>query len=252
VGIGDELMVTGMAREAQARDPRRVRIEYEKGRLRWSEIWDNNPRIAKYAESGDFQILHPRSDYLRPYCVEKTPTRWTWRDYKPPVGEIYLSDSEMEFGKKASGFVILEPRIKLGASPNKVWLDRYWQRLAKLLRAENLMLAQLAPSTIQPIQGVGLMHTVNFRQAAAILKHARLVITVEGAMHHAAAALGLPAVVIYGGYISPEVTGYEGQAAFFRGDGLGCGMRVRCNHCAQAMASIRPEEVFEAAMSVMR
>ena len=39
-----------------------------------------------------------------------------------------------------------------------------------------------------------------------------LIICVEGGIHHLAAALGTPAVVIYGGFIKPEWTGYSYQA----------------------------------------
>jgi ADP-heptose:LPS heptosyltransferase len=250
VGIGDDIIVTGQAREMQLRDPRKVRIQYE--RDRWRDIWDNNPRLAMRGESGDFQILAPRDNYLRPYCSAKSPRQWTWKPYRPPVGEIYLKRDEEDYAHKASRFVIIEPNVKFGASVNKLWIERYWTKLVKMLRAENLMVAQLSPTTIRTIDGAGLINTPNFRLAAAMLKHARLVITLEGALHHAAAAMGTPAVVIYGGYISPDVTGYDGQVSLFRGDGLGCGFRTKCGHCADAMTSITPEEVFEAAMSVMR
>lgn len=38
-----------------------------------------------------------------------------------------------------------------------------------------------------------------------------LIICVEGGIHHLAAAVGAPAIVIYGGFISPEWTGYSFQ-----------------------------------------
>jgi ADP-heptose:LPS heptosyltransferase len=84
------------------------------------------------------------------------------------------------------------------------------------------------------------------RDAAAVLATARAAVLPEGGLHHVCAAVGTSAVVIYGGYISPQVTGYEGQTAFFTGSGLGCGMRVACTHCKQSMEAIAPEAVFEA------
>jgi ADP-heptose:LPS heptosyltransferase len=251
VGIGDELMVTGQVREIQRTDPRRVRIEYEKGKPRWCPLWDRNPRIVRYGERGDFQVLRPRSNYLRPYCVEKTVTRWTWKAYKPPVGEIYLANNEIAFGDLNSGKIVLGPSVKIGASPNKQWGIGNWQRLAVLLLSLGVEIVQCGESSSLDFPGVRFIKTT-IREAAALLSYARVVICGEGALHHIAAAVGTPAVVIYGGYISPEVTGYDGQVGFFRGGGLGCGSRFLCNHCAQAMASIRPEEVFDAAKSVMR
>lgn len=247
VGIGDELMVTGMVREAQARDPRRVRIEYEKGRPRWSPLWAGNTRIVRPGDQGDFQTLRPRENYLRPYCIGKTQTQWTWTRYAPPVGEIYLTADELAFGKVHEGKIMLSPAVKPGASPNKQWGAERWARLASLLGGD---LIQVGEAEHVPLPGVRFVRT-SIRQAAAVISRARLLITGEGAPHHIAAVFRTPTIVIYGGYISPEVTGYAGQVAFFRGGGLGCGMRVPCAHCAEAMASISPEEVGEAARRLL-
>jgi len=86
MGWGDELMVTGHARELQARDPRRVRPVYEKQRDH--EAWENNPRIAGKQEKGDFQQYRGRVDGLRPYMTAKSGDRYGWKAYGPPVGEL--------------------------------------------------------------------------------------------------------------------------------------------------------------------
>lgn len=242
-------MVTGMAREAQARDPRKVLIEYEKGKPRWCALWDNNPRIAKHGQLGDFQTLRPRTDYLRPYCSEKTPERWTWKAYRPPIGEIYFTASEKHFGAIHAGAIVFANTLKRGASPNKQWGHRRWEAVA-IKMAKHGKLISMGEERIEPLAGVEFVQTT-IRQAAAVVARARLVICSEGAMHHIAAAVNTPAVVVYGGYISPEVTGYDGQVSFFRGGGLGCGMRVPCQHCAAAMESITPEEVYEAAVRLL-
>jgi ADP-heptose:LPS heptosyltransferase len=78
-----------------------------------------------------------------------------------------------------------------------------------------------------------------------VLANAKACVLPEGAMHHACAALNTPAVVIYGGYISPAVTGYDTQTSLFTGGDLGCGMRHPCRHCDRAMASIKPETVAD-------
>jgi ADP-heptose:LPS heptosyltransferase len=249
VGIGDELMVTGLVRERQATDPRRVLIEYEKGRPRWCELWDRNPRIAKAGQLGDFQTLRPRENYLRPYCSAKSEKQWTWKAYRPPVGEIYFAPHEKAFGKLNEKKILFGPSLKHGASPNKQWGVERWMKLALLLAGSG-DLAQCGVEEQYSLPGVSFIPTT-IRQAAALVASARLVICGEGALHHIAAAVGTPAIVIYGGYISPESTGYDGQVAFFRGGGLGCGMRVPCAHCAAAMASITPEEVAEAARGIL-
>jgi hypothetical protein len=58
-----------------------------------------------------------------------------------------------------------------------------------------------------------------------------------------AAAVGLKGVVIYGGYISEHVTGYPIHRHISVGPGLGCGSRVKCEHCTEAMKSITLDRV---------
>ena len=249
IGLGDELMVSGLCRVAQQTDPRKVRVQYEKGKRRWCELWDGNPRIATWKEEGDFQILEPRQNYLRPYCEAKTERQWTWKEYHPPHGEIYFYPWEKAFGDVNRGHVVLAPWLKAGASPNKQWGERRWQELARLLGENGLKLLTMGPG--QP--RITSKHiNCSIRQAAAVIETARAVVTHEGAIHHIAAALGTPAVVIRGGYIGPRVTGYDGQVDFFGDDGLGCGMRVPCAHCAAAMAAITPEAVAEKTLKVTR
>jgi ADP-heptose:LPS heptosyltransferase len=96
------------------------------------------------------------------------------------------------------------------------------------------------------LEGVEFIETPTLRHAAAIVARARAVVVPEGGLHHTAAVFNVPAVVIYGGFISPAVTGYAGQVSLFANDEkhpLGCGWRTPCDHCAKAMASITPEIV---------
>ena len=88
------------------------------------------------------------------------------------------------------------------------------------------------------------LHTPTFKQAAAVLARAKAAVLPEGGLHHAAAALGIRAVVIYGGFISPKQTGYDMHINLFTGTEP-CGSRKSCEHCRASMAKITPEEVFE-------
>lgn len=248
MGIGDEILVTGQVRVMQERDPRKVRIVYEKPR--WHSVWDHNPRIAQRGEQGDFQELRPREGYRRPYIRAKNERQWTWQRWgrewggRAPRGELYFTDEERAFCEQHAGLIIIEPTIKPGASPNKQWNG--WRELVHLL-PDAVHMGQNQHVNV----GARFLHTETIRLAAAVIARARLVITHEGALHHIAAAVGTPAIVIYGGYISPEVTGYEGQVAFFTGEGLGCGMRVPCNHCAKCMSRIEPAMVAEEARKLL-
>lgn len=250
MGIGDEVMVSGMVREIYAQNQRKVKVVYEKG-PRWFPIWDGNPKIARPDERGDFMNLYPRSNYLRPYCEEKTAERWRWRAYRPPRGEIFLVKNERAFGELHSGAIVFAHRLKPGASPNKRWAHERWDRVSHALSALGIRMIEMGDGPpADRLAGVEFVQT-RIKEAAAVISRARLVICSEGAAHHIAAAFGVPAIVIFGGYISPAVTGYDGQVSIFRGDDLGCGMRVPCAHCYAAMDSITPDEIIEAARGIL-
>ncbi len=249
IGAGDELMVTGHVRSMQMQDPRKVRISYER-RLHWNSVFDHNPRIAGIGEEGDFQVYHPRPNGLRPYCSKKSHDKWVWRDYKPLVGEIYLQPDEIAFAEKFQPDVVIEPTLKEGASPNKQWGLGRWQELVLHMRKAGLRPVQIGPVGTYRLINASHIVTPNFRLACAVLARARAAVLHEGGLHHAAAAVGVRSVVIYGGYISPAQTGYDLHKNIFTG-GEPCGMRIGCKHCERSMEQITPATVMEELKKVM-
>jgi ADP-heptose:LPS heptosyltransferase len=246
LGLGDDLMLSGQARVMQQTDPRKCRPTYRGKANRWSPIWDRNPRIAALGEQGDFQELPARDmNNMRAYHTAKTDERWTYNlNFRPDVGEIYFSDEERRLGENRADLIVIEPHIKPGASPNKQWGWSRWQALARLMRKAGFSPSQLGPPGTPRLDGVNLIETMSFRMAAAVLAGARAVVLPEGGLHHAAAALGVPGVVIFGGFTPVELTGYQMHRNLGASLGEACGMRRPCAHCAAAMAAITPERVF--------
>lgn len=249
IGYGDELMLSGAARKAQQTDPRKCLVTYQ-GKPKWSQwgrdIWANNPRIAKEGEQGDFQTLVARdSNNMRPYHLSKTPDKWTYNPaFRPEIGELYFAQHEKNFGSMFRDRIIIEPHIKPGASPNKQWGWVRWNKVAWLAQQEGIKLTQLGPRGTQTLLGAELVVTSSFRLAAAVLANARAAVLPEGGTHHAAAAVGLRAVVIFGGFTPVELTGYPMHINIGAKVGDACGMRTPCRHCAEWMNSITPEFVF--------
>ena len=244
-------MTSGHCRLLQQKDPRKVKLEY--GKRLWNSVFDHNPRIARHGETGDFQIYYPRPNGLRPYIAAKSLQKWTWKEYKPPVGEIYLQPDELEWAEQYAPQIVIEPTIKAGASPNKQW--HHWQLLVFRLRKMGYNLVQLGPAGTRWVPGVKFVETPTFRKACAVLARSKAAIVQEGGMHHAAAVVGVPAVVIYGGYISPASTGYDLHRNIFIPSGqypIGCGMRIPCKHCSDAMTKITHEQVIEELTKLLR
>jgi hypothetical protein len=254
MGWGDEIMVTAEVRRLQARDPRKVAIRGRLGEPRWNEIWEGNPRIATPLEvrRGLDVQWHSNCGGSRPYIDysrSKWRELWAWNpDYRVEPGEIYLSEGERAWAAELGieGSIVISPMVKPGAPLNKHWGDHRWRELLRLL-AGRAPLVQLGPTPGGVPPGVRWIETETTRKAAAAVSRAALVVTAEGGLHHCAAALGVRAVVIFGGFISPATTGYDGHINLFTAE-RACGRRAVCGHCGAAMAKIPPSKVARLAL----
>lgn len=253
MGYGDEIMVTGEARRLQERDPRPVLVVGHDGMPRWHPLWEHNPRLVR-DRKGEFQELRngprcrPYVDYAamrrdfasvfpgRPFTTKVRDARLPWRytNWRSTPGELYLPRFE------SRGTVVIEPHMKPSGSPNKQW---GWERWQELVRLMDLSWVQLGPPGTRILEGVRHLSTPTFLDARAPLSGASAAVLPEGGLHHAAAALGIPAVVIFGGMTSPANTGYDLHVNLFEPEDGPCGQRVACEHCERAMAAIRPEIV---------
>lgn len=250
MGFGDELLGSGMARGARARGRR---IAFGDGhRIIWSkqahEIYRGNPNVAPPGSEGasDLEwITHYRGHrlYARP-----VNGRWQWRpSFRAQPGQLFFDVSELEWASRIEpGFVLIEPTVKKTA-PNKQWpRERYAEVAWRLLR-DGYRVAQFNPSGAV-LTGVEKIMTPSFRHAVAALGRAALYIGPEGGLHHGAAAVGTKAVVIFGGFIHPLLTGYPGHANLYVGEEA-CGtIGVPCPHCQAAMDAITVEQVYDAAV----
>lgn len=242
-------MASGEARVLQEQDQqrRRVRVMHQH-KVPWSEVWDHNPRIAKPEEKGDFILHYARSleSNMRGYHSSKSVTQWKYNlAYRPQVGEIYFTDAEKKSAAQYDPDVIISAWPKPGASPNKAWIPGYWKELTRLAAGEGIRLTQFAYPGYQAMSGVGVIQTASFRQAAAVLARARAIVSIEGGMSHAAAALNVPGVILFGGFTPTSLTGYRCHINLGVDGDDACGMRTICRHCEAEMRKITPEQVFQ-------
>lgn len=249
--MGDEIMASGEARAARARDSRRVQIIGREGTPRWNELWEGNDDIARPGQSGDYQRI-VNGPGVRPYLAGKSATLWTFNlDYRAQRGRLVLTEQEQAYGERYAGRIIVEPHIKAKASPNKNWGWTRWNKLAYLLQRAGLMVTQIGPHGTKLLDGADLVVTPTFRHACAVMARAQAAVLPEGGLHHAAAAFNVPAVVIFGGFIPVELTGYEGHVNLGASGADACGMRVPCKHCEEWMAAIKPEAVADHLMGII-
>lgn len=243
-------MAMGEARALHQKTKQQVMIVDPRGRpVKDHGLSEGIPYILRRPTNARTYLRLINCPGVRPYIAGKTPTQWTWKPYKPIPAEIKFTDEELEFGQRYAGRVMVEPNVKDIGHGNKAW--HRWPALTAALRAEGIGTVQCGPGGTANLADSFAL-TPSFRYAAAVLSKARAFVGTEGGLMHAAAAVGVPSVIIFGGFISPEVTGYDMHRNLFTGTGLGCGMRTNCAHCREAMDKITVDEVVTNLKELLR
>ncbi len=206
--------------------------------MAWEEVFDHNPKISREPYPGCLWV--PNIMGNRPYIDHRKckPGKIVFRnDFKVEPGEIYLSPEEKARYEDYSGFIYIEPNVKGTFSGNKDWGFDKWGEVVKRL-------------PFRFIQGKGRrlveqVHTESFRDACALLDRCDLFVGTDGGLHHAAAALGKPAVVVWGGLVSPRILGYDTHTNLHSGT-YSCGNYEACSHCRKALDWVTVDMVVKA------
>lgn len=260
MGIGDEIIGSGLARGAQARGKK---IAFGDGnKILWGpfcrEVYEHNPNVAwpgqERLPNVEWIAFHIGS---RGYStLNKQRDRWIWNyRYRMQPGEFFFSPAERAAAEKyAPGCIVIEPNLpwQKTVAVNKDWGEAKYAELARRLIAQGHRLLQFKHNnTRRIIAGADVVTVPRFRQAIAIMQRAALYVGVEGGMMHAAAAVDLKAVVLFGGWSPPQVVGCPWHANI-TGSDQACGHVYPCDHCKEAMTRISVEQVERAVHDEMR
>ena len=127
---------------------------------------------------------------------------------------------------------------------NRDWGFEKWQEVVTRLSGLYEFI-QITYGDRKKINGCININGLNFRTSAAILSRCDLFLGPEGGMHHAAAATNKEAVVIFGGHISPKITGYNFHSNLFSKDPKSpCGSKILCDHCYKCLKNITTNNVI--------
>jgi hypothetical protein len=240
MGLGDWLMASGDAKEANERTGKKVKLG-DGVRMSWDgQVFANNPRMASNSDTDVVWVKNYQGH--RPYLKGTKNGRLLFNDdYKPRVGEIYFSQSEKKnIDKIDKDYIIVEPNVKrvYAHTVNKAWHG--WEELFK----HDLPWLQLGDVSVK--RYTNWKETATFRDALQILSKAKLFVGTDGGLHHAAAALGIPSVVIWTGFTSPRHLGYDTHRNIHDGSEP-CGTyNSVCRHCLLKSQAITVEQVLDA------
>lgn len=237
MGFGDWIMATADAKRLNKETGKRV-VFGDGDTVYWDQqVFQYNPRISR---DGIGAVWCNNSPKHRPYIKEIAKDRIIFNDdFRASAGEIFLSPAEVSESARKSPvgpYIVVEPHVKTRFDHG---INKAWPHWVELLRHDLpwLQLGANKPMTRH-------VQTQTFREAMAILKGAALFVGTDGGLHHAAAALGVPAVVIWTGFTSPQHLGYDSHANIY-GGGEPCGtIHKPCQHCIDNAAAISPDQVL--------
>ena len=254
IGVGDEILAAGQAQRHFDRTGERSYIVDRHNKARWHPIWEGNPVLVhpdRHMDPGTRLNRIVNGPHARPYIVYPftAESGWTFnrafraRDH---LARIYLTPEEHALGvltrATVGPYILIEPWSK---HPNLRWPLEHW---ADLIRARaDLTFVQHVHADAPWLQGPNVHHVpATFRQACALVAHAQVYIRGESGLLHAAAALSVPAIALWGGCMDWDVLGgYPHEV------GLGittppCGRWLPCAHCVETMRAIRVADVLAA------
>ena len=253
IGFGDDVLGSGLARGMHARGKRAAFGDGKK--IIWGpwseEVFRNNPNVARRGSEGsaDLEWVPHYKGHRLYNSLDRGKNRWVWNyEFRAKPGEIFFDEKELLLSRSVTqNFIFIEPNVPWHKSVavNKDWgLKNYQEVATRLLKAGHDVVQSRYGR--DKLKGVRFVITPTFRDVLAVMSRASVALVPEGGLHHGAAAVGVPAVVLFGGFIPPDVMGYDAHVNLTGGATRFCGSLDKCYHCRDAMAKISVEEVYQA------
>jgi ADP-heptose:LPS heptosyltransferase len=263
-GMGDALFMSTVAREIKRRRPD-VRVVVE---THWPQLFHHSPDVAAVFNAGfqpregSFPIVYedpwppPRKHVLKIICERLGLENPVLRTYYYPTLEERMKARSIR-PPSSRPLVVVHPFSGFFAARSKQWDFRHWKRYLELLPPEVETVRFCGaeePATPTDRPNHREMVNMDLRLTAALLETADAFVGQESGLAHLATALGVPSVVIFTGFVPPDVFGYEANvnlapdlpyAPCWEKDGC---PPCRAEICTRA---VQPETVFQRTLEVL-
>jgi ADP-heptose:LPS heptosyltransferase len=263
-GLGDALFVSTVARELKKRRPE-LRIVTE---THWQQIFHNNPDVAAAFPAGgsprpgSIPVAYeepwppPRKHVLEILCERLGLAAPELKTYYYPTSEERVKARSIRT-PSSRPLVVVHPFSGFFAARSKQWDFRHWKRFLELIPPEIETVRfggaeDPATPTDRPNHReiVGL----DLRIVAALLQSADAFIGQESGLAHLATALGVPSVVIFTGFVPPDVFGYPQNVNLAPELPYApCWQKDGCPPCKAEICTraIKPETVLEKTLETL-
>ena len=277
MGLGDDLMITGIVEQEHTKHPDKQIVigDLKKNLVFDSIIYLNNPKITPSDNLDKNKPVHfiNYNDENRFYInyIKCNDDNLFWRnDFKPVPGKIYFSNKELKEAENIiknankfwtnsrqinhKGIIFFESystkqnhEFYSNKMKNKNWGEENWKDLINRLKDKYLII-QSTHNQATKIDGTFYSESeFDFRTACAVINNCDIYLGNEGGFSHAAAALNKKALVYFGGWISPKSTGYDiHENIYYDVSESPCGaIGYTCAHCEKARKNIKVDYLEE-------
>jgi len=222
-------LVTGLIRNLKEKYPRKkIVVEVHKKSPYLKVLFQGNPHLSFVTCKHHCSTKR----HLRPnYFIVKETKKNIYKQLANSAGlqeevfpELFFSEKELisKDYKNLVNYVTICPKGKQGfASNRKEWGASNFQKLVELFPQLNFV--QIGTPAVNLLRGVIDARGEEIRKVALIMKRSSFFIGLEGGLMHLAKAVGTKSIIVYGGLISPKISGY--------GENINVYNNVDCSPC---------------------
>ncbi len=269
MGLGGYLTWTAAVREIVENSEKDIKIMPVEAngnaitKIVKSPVFKNNPNITyeKNHNTGYLQLNHPATNY----CTQDSPERAIHVQDKHIIEnicekfgiadpklkcELFFDDDETAAINAltlnlSKDYIAIEPHSKMSYTKNRVYPFEKWQSIVDQV-SNHAEVVQVGAKGVRLLKNVtDMTGMTSFRQAAGIIGNARLFLSSEGGLVHAATAVDTKSVVVITGYQSYKMVAYPQNINVYIGDHGPCGMKVSCPLCQNEANSHDHNEIIK-------
>ena len=213
--LGDTLMITGFPRKLKQKFPnKKVVVEVHKRSPHFRELFSENPYVDFVTEK---HFCSTKRHFKPDYYVDTNTTNSLYAQLAKKVNlegyvypEVYLNEKELEeINKKYPyEYVVVCPEGKKShVSNRKEWgVDNFQELVNCFPKTKFLQIGSKTDKLLENV--VDLRDSLSAKELALIMKNSLLFVGLEGGLMHMAKAVSNKSIIIYGGFLHPNVSGY--------------------------------------------
>ncbi len=209
--MGDNLLLTVILPELRKRNSK-AKIIVE---TKFPEFFIDNPNVD-WVTNRHFKTT---KKFIKPkYKIVAETSKSIYEqmlsyisDKKEGLPKLYLNEAEIAKHKANFEYFAIAPLGKQAFSANrKEWGFENFQNLVNLINEKtNAKIIQIGAKNDELLQNVIDKRGFPIRESAAIIKNSIAFIGLEGGLMHLAKSVEKDSVIIYGGFINPEISKYK-------------------------------------------